>query len=67
MAKHIVAEYGGKGLRELFAAMPSFEMVKMLLVRVHEWAGPGIGAGPRLQEDDVHRRVEGPPVCFGRS
>lgn len=31
--KHIVAKYGGKGLRELFVAMPPFEMVKLLLVR----------------------------------
>ena len=33
VAKHLVAKYGGKGLRELFAAMPPFEMVKLLLVR----------------------------------
>lgn len=33
VAKHLVAKYGGKGLHELFAAMPAFEMVKLLLVR----------------------------------
>ena len=33
MAQHIVAKYGGKGLHELFAAMPPFEMVKLLLIR----------------------------------
>ena len=33
VAKHIVAKYGGKGIHELFAAMPPFEMVKLLLVR----------------------------------
>ena len=32
-AKHLVAMYGGKGLHELFAEMPPFEMVKLLLVR----------------------------------
>ena len=34
VAKHIVAKYGGRGLHELFAAMPPFEMIKMLLVKV---------------------------------
>ena len=33
VAKHLVAKYGGTGLHELFAAMPPFEMVKLLLVR----------------------------------
>ena len=33
VAKHTVSKYGGKGFRELFAAIPPFEMVKLLLVR----------------------------------
>lgn len=33
VAKHIVAKYGGKGLHELFVAMPPFEMVELLLTR----------------------------------
>ena len=33
VAKHIVAKYGGKGIHDLFAAMPPFEMIKLLLVR----------------------------------
>ena len=28
VAKHLVAKYGGKGLHELFAAMPPLEMAK---------------------------------------
>ena len=31
VAKQIVAKYGGKGLHELFAAVPPFEIIKMLL------------------------------------
>ena len=30
---HHVSKYGGKGVRELFTAMPPFEMVKLLFVR----------------------------------
>ena len=33
IARHIVAQFGGKGLVELFAAMPPCEMIKYLLVR----------------------------------
>ena len=33
VAKHLAAKYGGKDMEDLFAAMPPFEMVKVLLVR----------------------------------
>ena len=33
VARHVVAQFGGKGLVELFAAMPPFEMIKYLSVR----------------------------------
>ena len=35
-----MAKYGGKGLHELFAAMPPFEMVKFLLVRAVSGRAP---------------------------
>ena len=31
VAKHIVAKYGGKGMGDMFAAMPSFEFSKMFV------------------------------------
>ncbi len=33
VAKHLAAKYGGKDMEDLFAAMPPFEMVKVVLVR----------------------------------
>ena len=45
MARHIVAQFGGKGLVELFAAMPPFEMIKYLLVRAVGGGSPPFGAG----------------------
>lgn len=45
VAKHLVAKYGGKGLHELFAAMPAFEMVRFLLVRALSHAS--VGLAPR--------------------
>ena len=43
VAKHIVAKYGGKGIHDLFAAVPPFEMMKLLLVRA---VTGGISRGP---------------------
>ena len=48
VAKHLVAKYGGKGLHELFAAVPPFEMVKLLLVKaVPEYVGRPVAVPPR--------------------
>ena len=45
VARHFVAQFGGKGLVELFAAMPPFEMIKYLLVRAIGGGSPPFGAG----------------------
>lgn len=59
VAKHLVAKYRGKGLHDLFAAMPPFEMVKLLLVR----AVSSIGSiGGRVDKS----AVVPPRTCLGR-
>ena len=33
VAKHIIAEYGEKGMYDIFAALPPFRFIKMLIVK----------------------------------
>ena len=33
VAKHLAAKYGGKDAGDLFAAMPTFELIKSLLIK----------------------------------
>ena len=57
MARHIVAKFGGKGLTELFVAMPPFEMIEYLIVRLMRCSHGTTPRGGDLRRQEKRRKM----------
>ena len=55
--RHIVAKFGGKGLTELSAAMPPFERVKYLIVRMMRCQFGTVPRNGNVQENGKRRKM----------
>ena len=57
VARHIVAKFGGNGLIELFVAMPPFEMITYLILRLMRCPFGTAPRGGDLKRNDKRRKM----------